>query len=99
MDLPPERNRAANKDGPLLIARTITYFFDGSQIIYYLILLEAAIERGRQKVLGINLKGLSTSLEDFNFLRINWKELIQKCSGRRELEIRFDHWGRLYYIP
>jgi hypothetical protein len=44
MDLPPERNRAANKDGPLLIAMTITYFFDGSQIIYYYFPLEVAME-------------------------------------------------------
>jgi hypothetical protein len=27
------------------------------------------------------------------------KELIQKCSGRAELEIQFDHFGSLYYIP
>jgi hypothetical protein len=33
MDLPSERNRAANKDGPLLIARTVTYFFNESQVI------------------------------------------------------------------
>jgi hypothetical protein len=56
------------------------------------------MERRRQKVLCINLEGLFPSLEDFNFLRINWEKLIQKCSGREELEIRFDHWGSLYYI-
>jgi hypothetical protein len=50
MDLPPERNRAANKDGPLLIALTITYFFDGSQIIYYHFLLEVAMERVNSEV-------------------------------------------------
>jgi hypothetical protein len=57
------------------------------------------MERGRQKVLCINLKGLSTSLEGFNFLRINWEKLIQKCSGKGELEIRFDHYRNLDYIP
>jgi len=44
MDLPSERNRVANKDDPLLIALTITYFFDGSQIIYYYFPLEVAME-------------------------------------------------------
>ena len=34
MDLPSERNRAANKDGPLLINFMITYFSERSQIIY-----------------------------------------------------------------
>jgi len=77
MDLPSERNRAANKDGPLLIVQTITYFFDGSQIIYDYFFLELAMERGCQKVLSINPKSLATSLEGFNFLPINWKELIQ----------------------
>ena len=57
------------------------------------------MEKSCQKVLCINLKGLSISLEAFNFLRINWKDLIQKFSGRPELEIQFDHCGSLYYIP
>jgi hypothetical protein len=39
------------------------------------------MERGRQKVLSINLEGLSPSLEGFYFLPINWKEIIQKCNG------------------
>jgi hypothetical protein len=81
MDLPPERNRAANKDAPLLIAWTITYFFDVSQIIYYYFLLKVVMERGGQKVLCINFKGLSTSLEGFNFLPMNWKELIRIAVG------------------
>jgi hypothetical protein len=34
MLLPPERNRAANKDGPLLIGWTITEFLGESQTIY-----------------------------------------------------------------
>ena len=34
MDLPSERNRAANQDGPLLIDNIITYFSEQSQIIY-----------------------------------------------------------------
>jgi len=80
MELPSERNRAANKDGPLLIALTITYFFDGCQIIYDYFLLEVPMERGCQKLLCINPKGLLTSLEGFNFLPTNWKQLIQNCS-------------------
>lgn len=36
MDLPSERNRAANKDDPLLIIRMITYFFDGNQAVFLL---------------------------------------------------------------
>ena len=34
MDLPSERNRAANQDGPLLIKIIITHLFKKSQIIY-----------------------------------------------------------------
>jgi hypothetical protein len=34
MDLPSERNRAANQDGPLLINIMITHFSEKSQIIY-----------------------------------------------------------------
>jgi hypothetical protein len=34
MDAASERNRAANKDGPLLIIITITYLSGQSQIIY-----------------------------------------------------------------
>ena len=36
MDFPSERNRAANKDDPLLIIRMITYFFDGNQGVFLL---------------------------------------------------------------
>jgi len=45
MDLPPERNRAANKDGPLLIDWTITQFLGESQTIYYSFPLEVAEEK------------------------------------------------------
>jgi hypothetical protein len=44
MELPSERNRAANKDGPLLIAQTITHSSDGSQIIYDYFLAERIME-------------------------------------------------------
>jgi hypothetical protein len=58
MDLPSERNRAANKDGPLLIGWTITYFFDESQIIYSYLFMKVAMERGCQKLLGVIPRGL-----------------------------------------
>jgi hypothetical protein len=45
MDLPLERNRAANKDGPLLIGGTVTYLSDESQSIYDLFPLEGVVER------------------------------------------------------
>ncbi len=57
------------------------------------------MERGCQKVLCINPKGLSTSLDGFNFLPINWKELIQNCSELGEFEIQFDNCASMYYIP
>ena len=66
---------------------------------YYLVLLEVVMKKAVRSLLCITLKGLSTSLEGFNFLRINWKELIQKCSGRGELEIKSDHCGSLDSIP
>jgi hypothetical protein len=44
MDLPPERNRAANKDGPLLIGWTITQFLGESQTIYDYPPLKVAVE-------------------------------------------------------
>jgi hypothetical protein len=80
MDLPLERNRAANKDGPLLIGGTVTYLSGESQIIYDLFPLEIPVEGSCQKVLCASPKGLSASLQAFNFPLINWKELSQKCS-------------------
>jgi len=44
MDLPPERNRAANKDGPLLIGWTVTQFLGESQTIYDYPPLKVAVE-------------------------------------------------------
>jgi hypothetical protein len=99
MELPSERNRAANKDGPLLIVQTITYSFDGSQIIYDCFLGEQIMERSCQKLLCINFKGFSISLETCNFLSTDWKELNQKCGETGELEIQFDDCGSLYRIP
>jgi hypothetical protein len=41
MDLPSERNRAANQDGPLLIDNIITHLSEQSQIIYgYFVTIE-----------------------------------------------------------
>jgi len=45
MDLPLERNRAANKDGPLLIGWTITWFLGESQTIYGYFPLEVPVEK------------------------------------------------------
>jgi hypothetical protein len=58
MDLPLERNRAANKDGPLLIGWTITQFLGESQTIYDYVPLEVAVERDYQKVSMHRLCGI-----------------------------------------